>query len=83
MKGLTWVMQQAQRHLPASRRQSMMEKSRNFYAHYALRIANTLWTNFKDKRGASAQARAAWNMSRDAELLYKIIKLYTRITLDI
>jgi hypothetical protein len=83
MKALTWVMQQAQRHLPASRRQSVMEKSRNFYAHYALRIANTLWTNFKDKRGASAQARAAWNMSRDAELLYKIIKLYTRITLDI
>jgi glycosyltransferase involved in cell wall biosynthesis len=83
MKALRWVMRQAQRHLPPSRRQPVMEKSRNFYAHYALRIANTLWTNFRDKRGASAQARAAWNMSRDAELLFKIIKLYTRITLDI
>jgi hypothetical protein len=83
MKGLTWVMQQIQRHLPPCDRQLVMHKSRSFYAHYALRVANSLWTNFKDRRGASAQARAAWNMSRDAELLFKIIKLYTRITLDL
>jgi glycosyltransferase involved in cell wall biosynthesis len=83
MKALTWVMQQTQRHLSPCSRQQVMDRCRNFYAHYALRIANTLWTNFKDRRGASAQARAAWNMSRDAELLFKIIKLYTRITLDI
>lgn len=83
MASLEWVMRQIQQYLPDDRRARILEASRNFYAHYALRVANTLWRKFKDRRGASAQAWAAWNMSRDAALIYKIIKLYTRITLNI
>jgi hypothetical protein len=83
MACLRWVMSRIEQHLPASLRARVMAASRNFYAHYALRTANALWSRFKDKRGASAQVSAAWSMSRDAGLLYKIIKLYTRITLNI
>jgi glycosyltransferase involved in cell wall biosynthesis len=83
MACLQWVMTKIEHYLPASLRGRVMGASRTFYAHYALRVANALWNRFKDKRGASAQALAAWNMSRDAGLLYKIIKLYTRITLNI
>lgn len=83
MACLRWVMTKIREHLPLQRRAAIMRASREFYAHYALRVANTLWINFKDKRGASAQVIAAWNMSKDAGLLYKIIKLYTRITLNI
>jgi glycosyltransferase involved in cell wall biosynthesis len=83
MASLDWVMRRIHDYLPAPGRMAVMNKSRSFYAHYALRVANTLWKKFKDKRGASAQASAAWSMSRDAGLLYKIIKLYTRITLNI
>lgn len=83
MACLKWVMDRIAGHLPAKRRERVIGASRNFYAHYALRVANALWKRFKDKRGASAQARAAWDMSRDAGLLFKIIKLYTRITLNI
>lgn len=83
MACLKWVMEKIQNYLPEEGRKTVMGASRNFYAHYALRVANTLWKRFKDGRGASAQAIAAWNMSRDAGLLYKIIKLYTRITLNI
>lgn len=83
MSSLAWVMERIQKHLPAADRPVVMRRSRNFYAHYALRVANVLWSKFKDRRGASAQARAAWRMSRDAGLLLKIIKLYTRISLDI
>lgn len=83
MKSLETVMDRIQYYLPAPNRVSVMNSSRKFYAHYALRVANALWKNFKNKRGASAQALAAWNMSKDAGLLYKIIKLYTRITLNI
>lgn len=83
MASLEWVMKRIQQYLPAKIRGSVMHASRSFYAHYALRVANALWKNFKDRRGASAQALAAWNMSRDAGLLFKIIKLYTRITLNI
>jgi glycosyltransferase involved in cell wall biosynthesis len=83
MASLAWVMDRIQQYLPADGRERVMKASRNFYAHYALRVANALWKRFKDRRGASAQASAAWNMSRDAGLLYKILKLYTRITLNI
>ena len=83
MASLVWVMNKIQHYLPLDKRNTVSRASRNFYAHYGLRVANTLWKRFKDRRGASAQALAAWSMSRDAGLLYKIIKLYTRITLNI
>ena len=83
MHCLEWVMNNIQQHLPMRERAVVMRASRNFYAHYALRVANALWSNVKDRRGAMAQALAAWQMSRDAGLLFKIIKLYTRITLNI
>jgi glycosyltransferase involved in cell wall biosynthesis len=83
MVSLEWVMKRIQHYLPDRERAAVMNASRSFYAHYALRVANALWKNFKDRRGALTQALAAWNMSRDAGLLYKIIKLYTRITLNL
>lgn len=83
MMALETVMDRIQHYLPAHHRAVVMNTSRKFYAHYAIRVANALWKNFKHKRGASAQALAAWNMSKDAGLLYKIIKLYTKITLNI
>jgi glycosyltransferase involved in cell wall biosynthesis len=83
MDSLRWVMQRIQPYLAQGERAAIADASRKFYAHYALRVANTLWTKFKHRRGALAQALAAWKMSRDAGLLYKILKLYTRITLNI
>lgn len=83
MASLEWVMNKIQEHLPVHDRKDVREASRTFYAHYAMRVAGALWKRFKDRRGASAQALAAWRMSRDVGLLLKIIKLYTRITLNI
>ena len=83
MDCLRWVMERVAEYLPREEAGSVSRASRSFYAHYALRVANTLWTKFKHRRGASAQALAAWRMSRDAGLLYKIIKLYTRITFNV
>lgn len=83
MTDLECVMKRITQHLPVPHRAKILQASRKFYAHYALRVANALWKKLKHKRGASAQAIAAWNMSKDVGLLYKIIKLYTRITLNI
>lgn len=83
MRSLTWVMDQIQRYVPPDRRAAVMEASRNFYAHYALRIANALWRQTGNRRGAVTQAAAAWRMSRDAGLLFKIVKLYTRLILNL
>ena len=83
MAELTTVMNNIQHYLPENKRTEVIKTSKKFYAHYAMKIANALWKNMRHRRGAAAQARAAWSMSRDFALFYKIIKLYTRITLNI
>jgi glycosyltransferase involved in cell wall biosynthesis len=83
MAELDSVMGRIKHYIPANDRAAVVKESRKFYAHYAMRVASALWTSKKHKRGASAQALAAWSMSKDVGLLFKIIKLYTRITLNI
>ncbi|HEX8040538.1 MAG TPA: glycosyltransferase, partial [Chryseosolibacter sp.] len=83
MRSLEWAMERIQQYLPADERARILGESRRFYAHYALRVANSLWMNFKDRRAASVQVAQAWKMSRDANLVYKILKLYTKIILNI
>lgn len=83
MTSLMWVMNQIQDYLPADRRRQVMDASRKFYAHYALRVANALWKQSGNARSATIQAMAAWKMSRDAGLLFKILKLYSRMALNL
>jgi hypothetical protein len=42
-----------------------------------------LWKDLRHKGAATAQARAAWGMNQDIGLFYKILKLYTRMTLNL
>jgi glycosyltransferase involved in cell wall biosynthesis len=83
MRELATVMHKIQEYLPEPKRQEIISNSKKFYAHYALRVANDIWCKLKNKQGASAQAKAAWEMNPDLPLLYKIIKLYTRMTLNL
>lgn len=83
MKSLRWVMNNLSVYLPEEKRKNIQDQSRKFYAHYGLRVANSIWSNLRHKRGAHAQVKAAWNMWPDARLALKIMKLYTRMTLNI
>jgi hypothetical protein len=83
MKALETVMQNIKHYLPEEKRSTVMKSSKKFYAHYAMRIANGLWKTLRHKKGAAAQVRAAWKMQKDISLLFKILKLYTRITFNI
>jgi glycosyltransferase involved in cell wall biosynthesis len=83
MTQLLWVMDHIRRYLPPAKRARVMEKSRRFYANYALNVANTLWKELHHRSGAEAQVKAAWMMKKDITLLYKILKLYTRMALNI
>ena len=83
MVSLAWVMKQIYPYLPAQHRKEVMRSSKSFYAHHAICIATSLWKQDRNKHGASAQAQAAWSMRKDVGLLLKIIKLYTRIKLNL
>jgi glycosyltransferase involved in cell wall biosynthesis len=83
MEELTWVMSTISRFLPPAKREGIMKKCRTFYAHYALQIAKSLWIDQRNRRGATAQVHAAWNMQKDVSLFCKIMELYTRMTLNL
>lgn len=83
MKDLGLVMQQIQSYLPEAERKEIFERSRKFYAHYAMKTANHLWKNLKHKQGAENQVIEAWRMRPDLFLFYKIVKLYTRMTFNL
>jgi glycosyltransferase involved in cell wall biosynthesis len=83
MQELTWVMNTIAPFLPPAKRESVMKKSRTFYAHHALRVAKSLWIDQRNRQGATAQVHAAWNMQKDVSLFCKIMELYTRMTLNL
>jgi glycosyltransferase involved in cell wall biosynthesis len=83
MRDLSVVMHNIQPLIPAKDRSKILKISRRFYAHYAVRIANQLWTKLKHRKAVIAQLSEALKMSRDVNLIFKIIKLYTRMTLKL
>jgi glycosyltransferase involved in cell wall biosynthesis len=83
MDDLDAVMKKIHAFLPAKVRSTIEKRSRIFYAYYAMRVANSLWANLKARSGAKAQMRAAWRMHSDFFLLYKILKLHTRMLLNV
>lgn len=83
MKDLNYVMKVISHYLPEENRIVVMKKSRLFYAHYALRIANSIWHDARKITGVNIQVKEAWKMSKDPLLLYKIVKLYTKIALGL
>jgi len=83
MEDLLWVMDKINNYLPGGKRQMVRQASRRFYAHYAVKIANALWKDLREKSAVTAQVKAAWNMQKDVFLFYKILKLLTRMTLNL
>jgi glycosyltransferase involved in cell wall biosynthesis len=83
MKDLNYVMDKISTYLPEKERASVMKRSKTFYAHYALRVANSIWHDIKNVKGVTIQVKAALKMSKDPLLFYKIIKLYTKIALGL
>lgn len=83
MRSLGFVMNSNQRFLPAEAQKRVLDRSKEFYAHYAMRVANRIWTHCSDRAGALAQSKAAWAMWRDTPLALKILKLYVRMALNL
>ncbi len=83
MQDLRQVMQRIAPLLPAQKKNKIIQSSRKFYAHYALRTANQIWSGMRDRKGVRAQVTEAWQMHRDFPLAVKILKLYTKMALNL
>jgi hypothetical protein len=83
LRDLRQIMDNIQPLLPPHEKKKINESSRKFYAHYGLRTANQIWSGLKNKAGVKAQIREAWELHKDVGLALKILKLYTKMTLNI
>lgn len=83
LRDLRDVMKRIEPLLPAEKKNRIIESSKKFYAHFALRTANQIWSTVKNRSGVRAQVREAWAMHKDIFLVYKILKLYTKMILNI
>jgi glycosyltransferase involved in cell wall biosynthesis len=77
------VMEIIQGYLPAAYRKSVLNKSKKFYAHHGLGVANQIWRSFQSKEGAKAQIRHSLQMHLDLKLLWKIAKMQLKMKFNI
>jgi glycosyltransferase involved in cell wall biosynthesis len=83
LRDLQYVMRQIEPMLPSDNRVKIIQSSKKFYAHYALRTANDIWSKLRHRGGVQAQISEAWKMRKDFLLVFKIVKLYTKMILNI
>jgi glycosyltransferase involved in cell wall biosynthesis len=82
-KDLLRTMELIQDHLPVESRKSTLRKSKKFYAHYGIRMANQVWHSMQHKEGVKAQIKYALHMHIDPKLLWDTAKVYVKMTLNI
>jgi len=79
---LLYIMDLIQQHLPDALKKTVLKQSHQFYSHYAIRTANTLWHSSHNKEAVKANVKKALAMHKDLFLLFKIAKLYTKIIIN-
>lgn len=83
LRDLRQVMKRIEPLLPSEKKYEIIRSSKKFYAHYGLRTANQIWSRLRHGAGAKAQVREAWNLHKDFLLVFKILKLYTKMILKL
>ncbi|HEY0653437.1 MAG TPA: glycosyltransferase [Chryseosolibacter sp.] len=83
IRDLKQVMANIQPMLPLDKRNKIVKASQKFYAHYALRTANQIWAGLRSRAGVKAQVREAWSLHKDLVMVFTILKLYTKMTLNL
>ena len=83
LKDLQWVIRAIQQYLPEAEKAELYREAMKFYAHYGIKIANDLWYGLRSREGAKIQVQEALSMHVDPLLLWKISKLYIKMTLNI
>ena len=79
---LVRVMEYIQKYLPPHQQNSVLKKSKKFYAAYGLRLANQLWHLNHDKASARAQIKTALSLSKDLDLYPQVLKIYIKMLIN-
>ena len=83
MKDLHWVMNTMSKYVLPEQRERIRRETNEFYACYALRIANKLWNTDQIKKDAKTQIREAVKLLKNPYLFWKITRLNLKILMPI
>ncbi|MEO6328304.1 MAG: glycosyltransferase [Ginsengibacter sp.] len=81
LSDLTRAMEMIQGHLPEEQRKHVLDKSKKFYAHYALKTARQLWNTLHNENIVRISIKKGLLMHKDFSMFYKIAKIYLKIYL--
>ena len=79
MECLEWVMGIIEKHLPPGKKAPVMLRCRKFYSHYALRVAKSIWVDYRNKVAVELQIAAALRLHSNIMLTFQIILLRARM----
>ncbi|GAB3538547.1 hypothetical protein GCM10027443_33740 [Pontibacter brevis] len=82
LKDLLRVMEYIQNYLPTEQKDNLLKKSKKFYAHYGLRVANQVWHSSHNKAGVKQQVKQTLALHSDPLLYWKIGKVYLKMILN-
>jgi glycosyltransferase involved in cell wall biosynthesis len=82
VRDLVQAMKIIQTHLPVSQRQNVLKRSKRYYAHHSLKIANQIWQKFGNKKMVITQLREALLLSSSPALWWKAGKLYFKMKIN-
>ncbi|RDV16705.1 glycosyltransferase [Pontibacter diazotrophicus] len=82
LKDLLRVMEYIQGYLPEDEREKLLKKTKKFYAHYGIRVANQVWHSSHNKSGVQQQVRQTLSLHSDLLLYLKIAKIYVKMFLN-
>jgi glycosyltransferase involved in cell wall biosynthesis len=82
LKDIYSAMKLIQQHLPTNQKQRILNRSKKFYALYAMRMANDLWHQLHDKKAVTASINEALAMHKNYKMYWAMLKLYTKMFLN-
>ncbi len=82
IRDLQWVIQTIQKFIPEGQRRYIKNKSKRYYAHYAISVGNKLWQVTHNKAYALVQIKEALKLHNDPLLWWKAAKLSFKMIIN-
>lgn len=79
---LVHAMKLIQPHLPVKERKTILKKSKKFYAHYGVKMANKIWHASHNHFYVKSSISQSVKLHRDFILYWRILKIHVKIILD-
>ncbi len=81
IKDIAQAIELIQSHLPQSQRKTILQKSKRYYAHHCMKIANQLWRKLHDQQVVDTQVKQVLYLHKEPWLYWKITQVYIKIFL--